>query len=303
LVTQAISVNTSARVVGICDTPAELFFRISLALHEPLQDVACDYFGLNHLGWVRTVKVRGEDVTDRILEDDSLLRSLYPTELFPAALIRSLGLIPTEYLFFYYRQQAAWRNQTAAAATRGEELLKLNSRIMQELECNVRGGDVDGALSAYRTYLNRRNASYMHLEGDAKSAFDQPDRDWDPFEGATGYHRIAVDVISALSSSESCRLVLNVKNENSIAELGAEDVIEVPCAVDKSGPRPLPVAPLPKGVCGLMIAVKAFERLTIEAAVQRESAKAITALWTNPIVRDWDAAQHFCERLVATRQA
>src|SRR5437762_2634008 len=34
LIAQAISMHTGARVVGICDTPAELFFRIALALQE-----------------------------------------------------------------------------------------------------------------------------------------------------------------------------------------------------------------------------------------------------------------------------
>ena len=86
LITQAISVHTGARVVGICDTPAELFFRIALALREPPSDVECEYFGLNHLGWVRTVRVRGEDVTSRVLEDDGLLRSLYPAPLFSTSL-------------------------------------------------------------------------------------------------------------------------------------------------------------------------------------------------------------------------
>jgi 6-phospho-beta-glucosidase len=297
LIAQAISSHTGARVVGICDTPAELFFRISLALREPLREVVCDYFGLNHLGWVRRVRVRGEDVTERLLKDDGLLRSLYPSQLFPPALIRSLRLIPTEYLFFYYRQQAALKNQIAAAATRGEELLKLNSGLMLELESHVRRGDIEGALRVYRAYLNRRNASYMHLEADGMSAFEQPDFDWDPFEGATGYHRIAVDVISALSGSEPARLVLNVRNQKTIEELEAGDVVEVPCVVDKSGPRPLPIGRLPSAVAGLTIALKTSERLTIEAAVQQQPAKAILALWTNPIVRDWDAAQRFWDKL------
>ena len=86
LITQAISAHSGARVVGICDTPAELFFRIALALREPPEQVECDYLGLNHLGWVRAVRVRGEDVTNRLLDDDGLLRSLYPAPLFSTAL-------------------------------------------------------------------------------------------------------------------------------------------------------------------------------------------------------------------------
>jgi len=293
LITQAISVHTGARVVGICDTPAELFFRISLALREPLHDISCEYLGLNHLGWVRAVRVRGEDVTEGVLEDDKLLRSLYPSELFPPVLIRSLRLIPTEYLFFYYRQRAAMANQHAAEATRGEELLELNRRVMLELESNLKKGDSVGALRAYRAYLNRRNASYMHLEADATSAFQQPDFDGDPFEGATGYHRIAVETISALNSSALCPIVLNVRNQGAIDELERDDVVEVPCIVGRSGPHPIPVGPLPKAVRGLTIAVKTYERLTIEAAMGKQHVQTVLALFTNPIVGDWDAAEKF----------
>jgi 6-phospho-beta-glucosidase len=299
LITQAIANRVGARVVGICDTPEELFFRISLALREPLEEVVCDYFGLNHLGWIRNVRVRGDDVTERLLRDDGMLRSLYAADLFPADLIRSLRLIPTEYVFFYYRQRTALHNQAAAAATRGEELLQLNNRVMSELESNVRSGDTAGALKAYRAYLNRRNASYMHLEGDGTSAFAEPDFDWDPFEGATGYHRIAVEAMSALSSADPRRMVLNVLNQGTIGELDADDVIEAPCMVDRSGPRPIPAEPLPETVRGLTTAVKTYERLTIEAAIRKDRTAQILALFTNPIVADWDAAERFVDRLAS----
>src|SRR5882762_8743120 len=52
LITQAIMSHTGARVVGICDTPTELFHRIALALGATPEEVLCDYVGLNHLGWV-----------------------------------------------------------------------------------------------------------------------------------------------------------------------------------------------------------------------------------------------------------
>ena len=67
LITQALQQHTSLRVIGICDTPAELVHKISQALREPIAEVQCDYAGLNHLGWVRRVLVRGQDVTASLL--------------------------------------------------------------------------------------------------------------------------------------------------------------------------------------------------------------------------------------------
>src|SRR4051812_19115725 len=50
LITQALSHHTSVKVVGICDTPAELFHQIASALGEHSDQMSFDYAGLNHLG-------------------------------------------------------------------------------------------------------------------------------------------------------------------------------------------------------------------------------------------------------------
>jgi 6-phospho-beta-glucosidase len=304
LITQAIATQTAARVIGICDTPAELFFRISLGLGMPLADVECDYLGLNHLGWVSSVRVRNgngtiEDAMNSVLTNDQLLRSLYGVELFSPQLIRALHLIPTEYLYFYYNQRTALANQLAAGATRGEELCALNHRVFSDLETHIRNGEAQRALQSYRAYLNRRNASYMSLEGAGKSAFSAAEVDWDPFAGATGYHRIAVDVIRALSSTEPHRMVLNIGNNGALRDLEPEDVVEVPCLVDRTGPRPLAARALPDQVKGLVLAVKTYERLTIAAAVGRDREAAKFALFQNPIVADWEYASRCVDQLLA----
>jgi 6-phospho-beta-glucosidase len=297
MVTQAISTHTGARVVGICDTPAELFFRIALALGEPPQDVECNYFGLNHLGWVSSIFRSGTEITKLLLNDDAKLASLYPSALFDPELIRRLGLIPTEYLFFYYSPRRALRNQLASGATRGEELVRLNATLLADVHAAVRIGEVAGAVEIYKRYLNRRNASYLRLEGAAESAFVQPEHDWNPFDGATGYHRIAVDVMLALCSANPRRIVLNVPNRGAVAGLATEDVVEVPCLVDRSGARPLASVKLPETVRSLIFSVKAYERLAIRAAVERSTDLATLALTVNPIVGDWDAAREVLTEL------
>src|ERR1700719_2661036 len=127
LITQALNQHTNLRIVGICDTPAELFHRIAQVLHVPPSETHCEYAGLNHLGWVRRVTVGGKDLTAQLLENPDLLRQLYHANLFDPLLIRTLQLIPSEYLFFYYSQRKAYLNQVRAGASRGEELVKLNS--------------------------------------------------------------------------------------------------------------------------------------------------------------------------------
>ena len=100
LVTQAVRDVSTIRSVGICDTPAELFLQIARAFGTALENVECEYFGLNHLGFVRKVLVHGVDRTQQLLNDDHLLNGLYPAPLFPPELLRHMQLIPSEYDFF-----------------------------------------------------------------------------------------------------------------------------------------------------------------------------------------------------------
>src|SRR5258708_38277176 len=206
-ITQAFQQHTKLRVIGICDTPAELFHRIADALHQPASEVHCEYAGLNHLGWVRRVTVRGEDVTARLLCDEQALRQLYHADLFDPLLIQVLNLIPTEYLFFYYSQRKAYRNQLRAGATRGEEIARMNAHLFEQLVAQ----DPAEALATYRTYLLQRNASYLKLEAEAGSAFHSAPPDYNPFETATGYHRIAPDVLTGLVSGARDPIGLNVR--------------------------------------------------------------------------------------------
>jgi 6-phospho-beta-glucosidase len=289
LITQAVSHNSGVRVIGICDTPTELFHRIAHALGEVHADVHCDYIGLNHLGWVRRVLLRGEDVTDRILNSDEALRSLYQAPLFDFALLRSLKLIPTEYLYFYYSRTKALANQRTAGTTRGEEIGALNQELFAQLGVQITDGNMLDALTTYVDYLNQRSGSYMQLEANAGSAFDKSHSlTEDPFRVATGYHRIALDVMNALCSEESRRVVINVRNHGAISEVEYEDVVEVPCAISRNGIVPERCGSLPEEVRGLVLAVKAYERAAIQAAVTGSAQLARKAMLLYPAIGEWE---------------
>jgi 6-phospho-beta-glucosidase len=289
LITQAVSHHTSARVIGICDTPTELFHRIALALKAPPEEVHCDYIGLNHLGWVRRVLLRGEDVTDRLLADNEALLSLYQAPLFDFDLLRSLRMLPTEYLFFYYSRSRALANQRAAGATRGEEIGRLNEQLFQKLASDMAAGGPAQALATYVDYLNQRSGSYMQLEASAGTAFDTSHAlKEDPFRVATGYHRIALDVMNALCSDQPRRVVINVRNHGAILDIEREDIVEAACAVSRHAIVPESCGPLPEDIRGLVLAVKAYERAAIQAAVTGSAEYARKAMLLYPAIGEWE---------------
>jgi 6-phospho-beta-glucosidase len=299
LITQAIRHNTGARVVGICDTPTEMLHRIRVALCATLEEVHVEYLGLNHLGWIRRIHLRGEDITERLLADDNFLSQLYSVPLFEHDLIRALKLIPTEYLFFYYSRRRALENQRRQGSTRGVEIGQLNDKLFASLSLLLQQGDAKGAIAAYVNYLNVRSGSYMRLEGDGGSALNSTeDNHEDPFRVSSGYHRIALDVMSALCGDKPKRIVVNTQNKGCIAEVETEDIVEVSCQIGADTITPEPCGKLPEAVRGLVLAVKAYERATIEAALSGSNLAARKAMLLYPAIGEWEPSKELLEQLV-----
>ena len=129
----------------------------------------------------------------------------------------------------------------------------------------------------------------MQLEASAGSLLTPAVGDLsDPFTSPTGYHRIAIDVMKALQSPTPHTLVVNFANHGALADLQVDDVVEVPCQVSRDGIAPLAIGKLPQSVRGLLLSVKAYERLAVEAAIERSAEKARLALLCYPIVGQWE---------------
>ncbi len=285
--------GVSARCIGVCDTPREQFLHVAEALGVPLERASFEYFGLNHLGWIRSVLVDGRDVLPGLLASDEALDNAYPTPLFSKSFLRSLELLPTEYLYYYYSTQQAYRRTAAAGNTRGRLIQELESRLMRSVD--EAGSDETEILGAYDLYLASRNASYMAIEtgepfeaGAIEAARDKL------YQSAAGYERIALDVMSAIHNNETTIMPVDVANQGAIRDLDPETAVEVPCAIDSNGARPMAAGRLPEQVRELLLQVKEFERLTVDAAQQGTRSLAIEALTANPLVEQRELA----ERLV-----
>jgi len=289
IVTQAMTSATGGRVIGICDTPTELFEDVAHLLGVEVERCSFDYFGLNHLGWLREVYFEQEPVLRRVWSRPDLLRRAYRTPLFDAEFLERLRLLPTEYLYYYYCPERALANLRKAGRTRGETILELNERLFADL-----AGAPDSAARRriYDAYLAARNASYMQLESGAGTPSASS-----PWAALTGYDKIAVSVLHAIHFDTGAVIPLNVLNRGTIDELADDDVVEVPCVVNTQGPRPTGRMTVPPAVRDLLVRVKEYERLTIAAVASRAPADVERALTANPLVRDREHASRLAAAL------
>jgi 6-phospho-beta-glucosidase len=121
--------------------------------------------------------------------------------------------------------------------------------------------------------------------------------------GGGSYAVTALGVINAIANNVDTWAVVNVPNNGAVRMLPDEAVIETACIVNRSGIKPLALGEPPSSVWGLVCAVKNYEQLTVEAAVEGSREKALQALLAHPLIMDYDLARPLLDDLLeANRQ-
>ncbi|MER7925285.1 6-phospho-beta-glucosidase [Streptomyces sp. NPDC096057] len=285
LVTEAMSRHLGDRVIGICDSPVGLGRRIAKVLGANPREAFIDYVGLNHLGWVRGLRVAGRDELPRLLADPDLLGSFEEGKLFGTDWLQSLGAIPNEYLHYYYFNRETVRAYTEVEKTRGAFLRDQQARFYDEMK-----RPDASALTAWDRTRAEREATYMAENRETAGAGE---RDEDDLSG--GYEKVALALMRAIARDERTTLILNVRNQGALSVLDADAVIEVPCLVDANGAHPVAVAPLPDHATGLVCAVKGVEREVLTAAENGSRATAVKAFALHPLVDSVNVARRLVE--------
>ncbi|MDX2592239.1 6-phospho-beta-glucosidase [Streptomyces sp. WI03-4A] len=289
LVTEAMSRHLGDRVIGICDSPVGLGRRIARVLGADPKEAWIDYVGLNHLGWVRGLRVAGRDELPRLLADPGLLVSFEEGRLFGADWLRSLGAVPNEYLHYYYFNRETVRAYQEAEKTRGAFLRDQQARFYEE------AGRADvSAIGAWDRTRNEREATYMAENRETSGAGE---READDLSG--GYEKVALALMRAIARDERTTLILNVRNQGTLSVLDPDAVIEVPCLVDANGAHPVAVAPLPGHATGLVCSVKAVEREVLAAAASGSRTTAVKAFALHPLVDSVDVARRLVDGYTA----
>lgn len=293
IITQAMREVLGARVIGICDTPIGLVKRVARALGEPLSGIDYDYIGLNHLGWLRHAFAHGVDQLPRLLTTAELLEEIEEARLIGREWVRDLGMVPNEYLFYFYRNREAVAQILHEDQTRGQFLsAQQRAFYAAALQDTSRAGEL------WNRAHDEREATYM---AEAREVADDGARHEDDLDG--GYQEVALDLMAALSGGKPARMILGVSNAEGgrriIPALGDQAVIEVPCLVDAAGPVPVALSELTGAELGLIVQVKACEELVIEAVRTQDRTKGWQAIASHPLVDSVDVGRQifdeYCE--------
>lgn len=247
IVTEAVSRYSKAKIIGLCNVPINMQHMIVGMLGAQESEVKLRFAGLNHMVWVHKVLQGREDVTGKVIDmlcDGKALSMNNIKELpWPAEFLRALKAIPCPYHRYFWLTPAMLAEEIAAAKTKGT-----------------------------------RAEQVMKVEQELFALYTDPQLEEKPeqlsFRGGAYYSEVAVELINAIYNNLGAEMVVNTRNNGAIHGLDDDAVVETNSIIDAQGARPLAFGPLPPAMNGLTQQVKAFERLTIEAAVHgcRESA-------------------------------
>jgi 6-phospho-beta-glucosidase len=295
MVTEAVQQVLGDRAIGVCDSPSGLCRRVAAALGTDPEELWFDYFGLNHLGWLKGVRDHSGERLPDLLADDTALAALEEGELFGAEWLRSLGMIPNEYLYYFYFAADTVEAIGRSPRPRGAYLLEQQAGFYAS-----RPGSPGEALHEWRAAKDERDRTYM---AEARNGSEQAGHGDDE---PGGYEAEAMAVVDAIRSNTGAVRILNAANRSALPFLDERAVVEVPCVVGAAGARPLAVGPVPDHARALVDAVKAVERATIEAALTGSTALAVKALALHPLVPSVTAARaifaEYRERLPALEE-
>jgi len=293
VITQAISLRTSVRVVGVCDTPSSTLDRLAGFLGADPDKISFSYGGLNHLGWITSFAVGGEERIGSLLDRyEELRRFDHVFAAFDPAQVRRLGAIPTEYVYYFYEPARYVAAVARAGASRGADVLRLNSELLAAIASAFEAGGLDDAWSAYSTLMGVRRDTYMRTDTDGDNAQAQARRAAAGAAGPAGpgggrpggYAGVALQVIDGLTARSPGEVIVNTLNGASLSFLDPDDVVEVPALVHGGGVSPLAAGQLPRSAVGLITQTKEYERELVDAAVTGDAGLAALALAVHPLV-------------------
>ena len=260
IVTRAL-LDHGHRAIGLCNVAIGLQRWAARLLEVDPGRVLVDQVGLNHLTWVRTLRVDGEDVLPRLLAERGAEVAAHVG--LREALVTELGVIPSYYLRYFYCHDEIV-----------EELRHAEPRaaVVAALERELLLQYADPSVSEKPALLEKRGGAF--------------------------YSEAATALLASLTADTGDVQVVDTRNGSTLAGLAPDDVVEVPARIGRGGAEPLPQAPLAPELLGLAQHVAAYERLTAESAVTRSPVTARKALLTHPLIGQYAIAEHLLERMV-----
>lgn len=259
IISEALGKHSRVKYISLCSGPITWTGQILEKLGVDPKRANVDWIGLNHLGFAVRVLVDGVDMTAQAVD---AVADHWPVD---GEWIRTLGAIPASYLrYFFHPGKVVEEARQPGKLTRGEEVKQIEAELLAQY--------ADPNLDEKPELLKKR--------------------------GGGGYSETAFAAMIAIYENSGERQIVQALNRGAVDDLPEDASVEIACLVDRDGAHPIHFGQIPLRIRGLIQAVKAYESLTVAAAVEGSRRLAMQALMAHPLVPDWEIAKPLLERLL-----
>ncbi|MEJ2765722.1 6-phospho-beta-glucosidase [Photobacterium sp. MCCC 1A19761] len=273
LVTEAVQKYTRVKTIGLCNVPVSMKMMIAEMMDCQPHELTLECAGLNHLVWAHRAWLHGRDITAEVLKKvgDGASYSMknISEEPWDPDFLNALGAIPCPYHRYFYQTEVMLAEEKATAqkeGTRAEQVMKTEQELFELYQ--------NESLAEKPEQLEKRGGAY--------------------------YSDASLNLVDAIYNDQKSIHVVNIRNNGTIPSLPDDVVIECSAVVGSWGARPIAVGRLGPQVLGLISQVKAYEQLTVEAAVHGDYDKGLMALVSNPLVPDIHKAKLILDEILKT---
>jgi len=264
IIAEAILNLTDLKFVGLCNCALNMVKEVSDTIGTTAFDY--EYVGLNHLSWITSVIKHGENenLVAALSGKAGASMKNVPKIDYDESLLRAIPYIPSSYLSYFYTHELQLLTCKYATQTRGEVCMELEEKLLEQ-------------------YANP-NLIVKPKELESR--------------GGALYSTAAISVADAILNDRKELHVIAARNNGAVPFMDDSDVVEVLCEVDANNITPRAVSEYNDYIVGLMRGVKAYEKLTVKAALSGDRDVALAALMVHPLIGDYSKAKPMLEEML-----
>lgn len=255
--------HTNVKAMGLCNVPITMIDDVKAAVGD---DAEITYLGLNHLSWITSVKVDGEEKLMQLFEDGfaPTVMNNIQDDGFDLECIHACKGFPSSYLQYYYNRATKLAHLKAGTKSRAQVCMEIEEQLLEMYQ--------DENLVVNPELLGQR--------------------------GGYKYSLAAVSLIDSIANDKNDVHVVNIRNNGTLDFMDDDDIVEIAAVIGKDGAKPVPVEKVTnRHIISLMRTVKAYEKYTVDAAMKGSDEDALNALMMHPLCGDFAQAKACYEEM------
>jgi alpha-galactosidase/6-phospho-beta-glucosidase family protein len=259
---------TGIRTIGLCHEVSGVSHRLADLLDAPVETLALEVAGINHLPVILRFGVGGRNGMDMLRD--------WLAEHGPFARV---GQVELNVVFDVFIDRLAVKltlfEQLGVLFGAGDRHVAefIPGFLSDEHERGRRYGILLTTVDQREEMAHLRRAEVERLAGGPSGNLQQSTEQLAP-------------VMAALAGGPAGKFIVNIPNEGQIDNLPRDAVVECIAEISSLGVRPLAVGPLPHAAYAVIAPHVARQELIVEAALSGQREPALAALATDPLVPD-----------------